>query len=189
MECQTNPQKKLKYQAGLWALFLGNAALFALGCAAMALGLVPEWARGLMAIFRGVLVVCFLPTFLLLVRGLALSGTQRVFLADGTLLYVSWDADKGAGGARYRFCRIFKVSDFQVKRNTIDVKAFVWFAEKTMPRDSLPVEDGRLGDISALFADATRCQREFSICRTLDHEEEILAMLESRQKEAAPIRA
>lgn len=172
----------------MWALFLGNAALFALGCAAMVLRLVPEAARGLMALVLAALVVCFLPTFLLLVRGLALSGTQRVFLTDGTLLYVSWDADKGAGGARYRFCRIFKVTDYQVKRNSIDVKAFVWFAEKTMPRDSLPVEDGHLGDISDLFASASRCQRDFSICRTLDHEEEILAMLESRKKEAAPVR-
>ncbi len=187
MECQTNPEKKFRYQAGLWALFLGNVLLFAAGCVCMVLRLIPNGLRGIMAIVLAVLAVCFLPTFLLLVRGLALSGTQRVFLTDGTLLFVSWDADHGAGGARHRFCRVFKVTDYQVKRNSIDIKAYVWYAQKVMPRDSLPVTDGYLGDISAVFADAQRCQREFSICRTLDHEEEILAMLESRKQTAAQL--
>ena len=187
MECQTNPKKKFRYQAGLWGLFLGNLLPFAAGCVSMVLGFIPESVRGFMAIVLVVLVVCFLPTFLLLVRGLGLSGTQRVFLTDGTLLYMSWDADRGEGGARHRFCRIFKVTDYQVKRNSIDIKAYVWYAEKIMARDSLPVTDGQLGDISDILADAERCQREFSICRTLDHEEEILAMLESRRQTAAQL--
>ena len=124
MECQTDPVKKRAYQWKLWLLFLGNVALFALGCAAM-------------------------------------------------------------GGAKHRFYKIWKVSDYQVKRNSIEIRAYVWYAEKVMARDSLPVKDGCLGDVSGLFAQAERCQREFALRRTLEKEEAIVAMLQSRKEEAA----
>lgn len=185
MECRTNPVKKRAYQIRLWLLFVGNLALFAAGCAVMALRLVPEAVQGLTALLLAALVGCFFPTGLLLIRGLSISGTQRVFLTEGTLLYCTWDADNGVGGAKHRFYKIWKVSDYEVKRDSIEIKAFVWYAEKVMQRDSLPVTEGLLGDISDIFEKAERCQREFSIRRTLDNEEAILAMLESRKKEAA----
>lgn len=185
MECKTNRSKLTAYQGKRYLLFGGNVILFVLGCVAMVQRWVPDSVRGLMAIALVILVACLIPTFLLLVNGLAISGTQRVFLTDGTLLYCTWDADNGASGAKHRFYKIWKVSDYQVKKDQIDVVAFVWYAEKVMARDSLPVVDGHLGDISALFENAERCRREFAIRRTLDNEEAILAMLESRKNEAA----
>ena len=151
----------------------------------MALHAVPEPLRGIMALVLAALVGCFFPTYLLLIRGLSISGTQRVFLTEGTILFCTWDADNGAGGAKHRFYKIWKVSDYQVKRNSIEIQAFVWYAEKVMPRDSLPVTDGYLGDLSDIFEKAERCKREFSIRRTLYEEEALLAMLKSRKEEAA----
>ena len=185
MECQTDPVKKRAYQWKLWLLFLGNGALFALGCAAMALRVVPEALRGPAALALAALAGGFFPTFLLLIRGLSISGTQRVFLTEGTLLFCTWDADHAEGGAKHRFYKIWKVSDYQVKRNSIEIRAYVWYAEKVMARDSLPVKDGCLGDVSGLFAQAERCQREFALRRTLEKEEAIVAMLQSRKEEAA----
>ncbi len=185
MECKTNPTKLKIYQGKRYLFFFGDIVLFVLGCAAMVNHWVPEEIRGLMAIVLVVLVACLIPGFLFLVNGVAVSGTQRVFLTDGTLLYSTWDADNGVGGAKHRFYKIWKVSDYQVKKDQIDVVAFVWYAEKVMQRDSLPVNDGHLGDISEIFEKAERCRREFSIRRTLDNEEAILAMLESRKNEAA----
>ncbi|MCI8565807.1 MAG: hypothetical protein HFI39_05720 [Lachnospiraceae bacterium] len=185
MECRTNPGKKRAYQLRLWILFLGNVLLFAGGCAVMALHVVPESLRGFMALILVVLVGGFFPTYLLLIRGLSISGTQRVFLTEGTVLFCTWDADNGKGGAKHRFYKIWKVSDYRVKPTSIEIKAFVWYAEKVMARDSLPVTDGYLGDLSDIFEKAERCQREFSIRRTLDEEEALLAMLKSRKDEAA----
>ncbi|MBP3700287.1 MAG: hypothetical protein J6I64_00185, partial [Lachnospiraceae bacterium] len=115
----------------------------------------------------------------------AISGTQRVFLTDGTLVYCTWDGDNGVSGAKHRFYKIWKVSDYQVKKDQIDVVAFVWYAEKVMEREAFPEVDGHLGDTTELFANGERCRREFAIRRTLDNEEAILAMLESRKAEAA----
>ena len=185
MECKTNPAKKRAYQLRLWLLFLGNVFLFAGGCAAMALQAVPEVLRGMAALLLAALAGGFFVTGLLLIRGLSISGTQRVFLTDGTILFCTWDADNGAGGAKHRFYKIWKISDYQVKKNSIEIKAYVWYAEKVMARDSLPVTDGCLGDVSGIFEKAERCQREFSIRRTLDNEEALLAMLQSRKEEAA----
>lgn len=185
MECKTNEAKRRAYMGRLWTLFLGNVILFAAGCVVMAMGLVPEALRGLCAILLVVLVGCFFPTYLLLIRGAATAGTQRVFLTDGTLLFCTWDGDNGVGGAKHRFYKIWKVSDYQVKRDRIEIRAFIWYAEKVMQRGSLPVTDGHLGDISDIFQNAERCQREFAICRTLENEEAILVMLESRKNEAA----
>lgn len=185
MECKTNPTKKRAYQAGLWLLLLGDVLLFAVGCAAMAAGIVPQTLRGIGALVLAALVAGFFPAFLLLIRGLSLSGTQRVFLTDGTILYVTWDADNGEGGAKHRFYKIWKVSNYQVKRHSIEVEAYVWYAEKVMAKNSLPVQDGCLGDISDIFVGAERCRRFLSIRRTLDHEEELLAMLESRRESPA----
>lgn len=187
MECETNQEKKRAYQLKLWILFLGNVLLFAGGCAAMALQLVPYALRGIMALVLVALVGCFFPTYLLLIRGLSISGTQRVFLTDGTILFCTWDADNGEGGAKHRFYKIWKVSDYQVKKNSIEIKAYVWYAERVMARGSLPVADGYLGDVSDIFEKAERCQREFSIRRTLDNEEALLAMLQSRREEAAGV--
>jgi len=108
-----------------------------------------------------------------------------VFLSDGTVLYCTWDADKGSAGARHRFYKIFRVMDFQVKRDTIEVTALVWYAERVMQRDSLPVTDGHLGELPGLWEGAERCRRELTICRTLENEEQLLAALESRKTEAA----
>ena len=187
MECKTNTKKKRIYQCRLWGLFLGNVVLFAAGCVAMASGSVPAPFRGPGAIGLAVLAGCLFPSSLLLIRGLSLSGTQRVFLTDGTLLYCTWDADMGEGGAKHRFYKIWKVSDYGIKPNSIEVKAFVLYAEKEMPRDSLPVRDGYLGDVSEIFEKAERCQREFSIRRTLENEEGIVAILNSRKEQAAVI--
>lgn len=151
----------------------------------MALKVVPASLRGPMALVLAALVGCFFPTYLLLIRGLSISGTQRVFLTEGTLLFITWDADHGEGGAKHRFYKIWKVSDYQVKKNSIEIKAFVWYAEKVMARDSLPVVDGCLGDLSEIFEKAERCQREISIRRTLEEEDALLAMLKSRKDEAA----
>ena len=131
------------------------------------------------------LVGALFPAFLLLIRGLSISGTQRVFLTDGTILFCTWDADHGAGGAKHRFYKVWKVSDYVVRRNRIEINAFVWYAERVMERGSLPVTDGFLADLPDLFREAIRCRREFSICRTLDHEEELLAALNSRKETAA----
>lgn len=187
MECKSDPKKKRMYQCRLWTLFLGNAVLFAAGCAAMALGVIPVWLRGPGAIGLAVLAGCLFPSSLLLIRGLSLSGTQRVFLTDGTLLYCTWDADLGAGGAKHHFYKIWKVSDYEIKRDSIEVRAFVLYAEKEMTRGSLPVQEGYLGDVSEIFEKAKRCQREFSIRRTLENEEGILAMLKSLKESAAAV--
>lgn len=187
MECKTDPKKKRMYQCRLWGLFLGNAILFAAGCAVMAMGLVPDPFRGLGAIGLAVLACCLFPSSLLLIHGLSLSGTQRVFLMDGTLLYCTWDADLGEGGAKHRFYKVWKISDYEVKPGSIEIKAFVLYAEKEMIRGSLPVQDGYLGDISEIFEKAERCQREFSIRRTLENEEGILEVLNSRRESAAAI--
>ena len=74
-----------------------------------------------------------------------------------------------------------------MKPGSIEIKAFVLYAEKEMIRGSLPVQDGYLGDISEIFEKAERCQREFSIRRTLENEEGILAVLNSRRESAAAI--
>ena len=102
-----------------------------------------------------------------------------------TLVYGG--GDNGVMGAKHRFYKIWKVSDYQVKKDQIDVVAFVWYAEKVMHRDDFPAEDGRLGDLTTIFENAERCKREFAIRRTLDNEEAILAMLESRKAEAASV--
>jgi len=185
MECKTNRSKLMAYQGKRYLIFGLNVLLFVLGCVSMVQGWVPEAVRGLMAIGLVILVACLIPSFLLLINGLAISGTQRLFLTDGTLLYCTWDADNGVGGAKHRFYKIWKVSDYQVKKDQIDVVAFVWYAEKVMARDGLPVVDGHLGDMSDIFENAERCKREFAIRRTLENEEAILAMLESRKNEAA----
>ena len=59
MECQTNPKKKFRYQAGLWGLFLGNLLLFAAGCVSMVLGFIPESVRGFMAIVLVIILYLF----------------------------------------------------------------------------------------------------------------------------------
>ncbi len=187
MECNTNQSKLRMYQGKRYLLFGSNVILFVLGCVSMVQGWVPEAVRGLMAIGLVILVACLIPSFLLLVNGLAISGTQRVFLTDGTLLYCTWDADNGVSGAKHRFYKIWKVSDYQVKKDQIDVVAFVWYAEKVMKRDEFPAVEGHLGDTTAIFENAERCRREFAIRRTLDNEEAILAMLESRKAEAATL--
>lgn len=186
MECKTNQAKLRKYQGQRYLLFGSNVFFFVMGCVSMVRGWVPEAIRGLMAIALVILVACLIPSFLLLVNGLAISGTQRVFLVDDTLLYCTWDGDNGVGGAKHRMYKIWKVTDYQVKKDQIDVVAFAWHAEAVMDRDGLPVVDGQLGDISALFEKAERGRREFAIRRTLDHEDQILAMLELRKHEAAP---
>ena len=187
MECKTNRSKLMAYQGKRYLLFGSNAVLFTLGCISMVKGWVPDAVRGLMAIALVILAACLIPSFLLLINGLAISGTQRLFLTDGTLLYCTWDADNGVMGAKHRFYKIWKVSDYQVKKDQIDVVAFVWYAEKVMHRDDFPAEDGRLGDLTTIFENAERCKREFAIRRTLDNEEAILAMLESRKAEAASV--
>jgi len=189
MECKTNRSKLAAYQGKRYFLFGANVILFTLGCMSMVQGWVPEAIRGLMAIALVVLVACLIPSFLLLINGLAISGTQRLFLTDGTLLYCTWDADNGVSGAKHRFYKIWKVSDYQVKKDQIDVTAFVWYAEKVMHRDDFPAVDGHLGDMKDIFENAERCRREFAIRRTLDNEEAILAMLESRKAEAATVEA
>ena len=187
MECKTNRSKLMAYQGKRYLLFGSNVILFALGCVSMVKAWVPDAVRGLMAIALVILAACLIPSFLLLINGLAISGTQRLFLTDGTLLYCTWDADNGVMGAKHRFYKIWKVSDYQVKKDQIDVVAFVWYAEKVMHRDDFPAEDGRLGDLTTIFENAERCKREFAIRRTLDNEEAILAMLESRKAEAASV--
>ena len=187
MECKTNRSQLIAYQGKRYLLFGSNVILFALGCVSMVKGWVPDAVRGLMAIALVILAACLIPSFLLLINGLAISGTQRLFLTDGTLLYCTWDADNGVMGAKHRFYKIWKVSDYQVKKDQIDVVAFVWYAEKVMHRDDFPAEDGRLGDLTTIFENAERCKREFAIRRTLDNEEAILAMLESRKAEAASV--
>ena len=187
MECKTNRSQLIAYQGKRYLLFGSNVILFALGCVSMVNGWVPDAVRGLMAIALVILAACLIPSFLLLINGLAISGTQRLFLTDGTLLYCTWDADNGVMGAKHRFYKIWKVSDYQVKKDQIDVVAFVWYAEKVMHRDDFPAEDGRLGDLTTIFENAERCKREFAIRRTLDNEEAILAMLESRKAEAASV--
>ena len=187
MECKTNQSQLMAYQGKRYLLFGSNVILFALGCVSMVKGWVPDAVRGLMAIALVILAACLIPSFLLLINGLAISGTQRLFLTDGTLLYCTWDADNGIMGAKHRFYKIWKVSDYQVKKDQIDVVAFVWYAEKVMHRDDFPAEDGRLGDLTTIFENAERCKREFAIRRTLDNEEAILAMLESRKAEAASV--
>lgn len=187
MECKTNRSQLIAYQGKRYLLFGSNVILFALGCVSMVKGWVPDAVRGLMAIALVILAACLIPSFLLLIDGLAISGTQRLFLTDGTLLYCTWDADNGVMGAKHRFYKIWKVSDYQVKKDQIDVVAFVWYAEKVMHRDDFPAEDGRLGDLTTIFENAERCKREFAIRRTLDNEEAILAMLESRKAEAASV--
>ena len=189
MECKTNRSQLIAYQGKRYLLFGSNVILFALGCVSMVKGWVPDAVRGLMAIALVILAACLIPSFLLLINGLAISGTQRLFLTDGTLLYCTWDADNGVMGAKHRFYKIWKVSDYQVKKDQIDVVAFVWYAEKVMHRDDFPAEDGRLGDLTTIFENAERCKREFAIRRTLDNEEAILAMLESRKAEAATLEA
>lgn len=187
MECKTNRSQLIAYQGKRYLLFGSNVILFALGCVSMVKAWVPDAVRGLMAIALVILAACLIPSFLLLINGLAISGTQRLFLTDGTLLYCTWDADNGVMGAKHRFYKIWKVSDYQVKKDQIDVVAFVWYAEKVMHRDDFPAEDGRLGDLTTIFENAERCKREFAIRRTLDNEEAILAMLESRKAEAASV--
>ena len=187
MECKTNRSQLIAYQGKRYLLFGSNVILFALGCVSMVKGWVPDAVRGLMSIALVILAACLIPSFLLLINGLAISGTQRLFLTDGTLLYCTWDADNGVMGAKHRFYKIWKVSDYQVKKDQIDVVAFVWYAEKVMHRDDFPAEDGRLGDLTTIFENAERCKREFAIRRTLDNEEAILAMLESRKAEAASV--
>ena len=187
MECKTNRSQLIAYQGKRYLLFGSNVILFALGCVSMVKGWVPDAVRGLMAIALVILAACLIPSFLLLINGLAISGTQRLFLTDGTLLYCTWDADNGVMGAKHRFYKIWKVSDYQVKKDQIDVVAFVWYAEKVMHRDDFPAEDGRLEDLTTIFENAERCKREFAIRRTLDNEEAILAMLESRKAEAASV--
>ena len=187
MECKTNRSQLIAYQGKRYLLFGSNVILFALGCVSMVKGWVPDAVRGLMAIALVILAACLIPSFLLLINGLAISGTQRLFLTDGTLLYCTWDADNGVMGAKHRFYKIWKVSDYQVKKDQIDVVAFVWYAEKVMHRDDFPAKDGRLGDLTTIFENAERCKREFAIRRTLDNEEAILAMLESRKAEAASV--
>ena len=187
MECKTNQSQLIAYQGKRYLLFGSNVILFALGCVSMVKCWVPDAVRGLMAIALVILAACLIPSFLLLINGLAISGTQRLFLTDGTLLYCTWDADNGVMGAKHRFYKIWKVSDYQVKKDQIDVVAFVWYAEKVMHRDDFPAEDGRLGDLTTIFENAERCKREFAIRRTLDNEEAILAMLESRKAEAASV--
>ena len=187
MECKTNRSQLIAYQGKRYLLFGSNVILFALGCVSMVKAWVPDAVRGLMAIALVILAACLIPSFLLLINGLAISGTQRLFLTDGTLLYCTWDADNGVMGAKHRFYKIWKVSDYQVKKDQIDVVAFVWYAENVMHRDDFPAEDGRLGDLTTIFENAERCKREFAIRRTLDNEEAILAMLESRKAEAASV--
>ena len=187
MEFKTNRSKLIEYQGKRYLLFGLNVILFTLGCVSMVKGWVPDAVRGLMAIALVILVACLIPSFLLLVNGIAISGTQRLFLMDDTLLYCTWDADNGITGAKHRFYKIWKVSDYQVKKDQIDVVAFVWYAEKTMHRDDFPAENGQLGDLTDIFEKAERCRREFAIRRTLDNEEEILAMLEKRKDASASL--
>ncbi len=185
MECRTNPSRKRLYQCELWALFLGDLLLFALGCVVMAAGLIASSVLKSFMIFILIGLVCGLfPAGLILTSGLAASGTQRVFLTDGTLTYVTWDSDRGAGGAKYHFYQVWKVSDYQLKRWSIDVKAFVWYAEVILPPDGLPVENGQLGDISEIMENAQRAQREFTIRRTVDDENRLLSVLEERRNVA-----
>ena len=185
MECKANQSKLRAYQGKRYLLFGANVTLFVLGCVSMVQGWVPDAVRGLMAIGLVILVACLIPSFLLLVNGVAISGTQRVFLTDGTLLYCTWDADNGVSGAKHRFYKIWKVSDYQVKKDQIDVVAFVWYAEKVMERDGFISAEGQLSDMTELFAKAERCRREFAIRRTVDNEDKILEMLELRKAEAS----
>ncbi len=187
MECNTDQKKKRMYQLRLWALFGGDILLFALGCVLLATGVVPMFIRTVMVLILIVLVIGLFPTGLMLMTGLGASGTQRVFLTDDTVLYLNWDADKGAGGVKYHFYKVWKVTDLEVKRTSIDVKAFVWYAEAFLERDALPVVNGELGDISEYMENAQRGQRTFSITRTLMREDEILERLNARKKAAAAV--
>lgn len=187
MECTVNKKKKAVYQGGLWAMALGDTALFVLGCMLMVSGRLPETVKGIGALVLVILVCSFFPAYLLLIRGLTMSGTERVFLQDDTVWFVNWDADHGEGGARFHFYKIWKVTDYQVKKNVIEVKAYVWYGEARMRRDELPVTDGRLEEIPGFAENAERCQKSMSICRVLDHEEELLQLLEQRKRQAARI--
>lgn len=186
MECTVNTKRKRAYQCRLWAMALGDTALFVLGCWAMVSGIVPESLKGIGALVLVALVCGFFPTYLLLIRGLTISGTERVFLQDNTVWYVNWDADNGEGGVRYHFYKIWKVTDYQVKRDMIEVTAYVWYKEARMKREELPVSEGRLGEIPGFAGSAERCRRSISICRVLDREEELLVMLEARKNQAVP---
>lgn len=187
MECTVNKKKKTAYQTRLWTMALGDTALFVLGCVLMTSGAVPEALKGIGALLLVILVCGFFPTYLLLIRGLNISGTARVFLQDDTIWFLNWDADNGEGGVRYHFYKVWKVTDYQVKKDMIDVKAYVWYGEARMMREELPVADGRLGEIPGFAENAQRCQKSVSVCRVLDHEEELLQMLKQRKQQAARI--
>lgn len=188
MECTVNKKKKRAYQCKLWGMALGDTALFILGCGAMISGIVPAAWQGVGALALIVLVCGFFPTYLLLIRGLTISGTERVFLQDDTIWYVNWDGDRGEDGVKYHFYKIWKVTDYQTKKDMIEVKAYVWYGEARMKREELPVsEDGRLGEIPGFEEQAERCQRSIFFCRVLDHEEELMQLLEQRKKQALKI--
>lgn len=184
MECTINHKKKFAYQGRLWALALGNTALFVLGCGLMISGLVPQAMQGIVALVLIVLVCGFFPAYLLLIRGLTISGTQRVFIKDDTVWFVNWDADYGEDGVRYHFYKVWKVTDYQVKSHSIEVTAYVWYGEARMRKNELPMENGNLGEIPGFEENAKRCQRSISVRRIMDGEEELIQMLECRKNKA-----
>lgn len=182
MECTVNQRKKQVYQLKLWLLAAADAGLFAAGCIAMIRLPLAESVRSLMAILMIGVVGSFFPVYLLLIRGLTIAGTHRVFLQDDTVWIVRYDADNGEGGVRYHFYKLWKVSEYRVSGDAIEIKAFVWYDSKKIQHQELPVSDGCLGEINGFTERAERCQRTISLRRIYDREDELIRILEKRRQ-------